>query len=76
MKPLLDQLNPLSNDTAHLCQVCTDIWNVLERNDLFGKAVGSKRRSVLLKSVFGLLSHKDPLLLLKLARLILAVSES
>lgn len=71
--PLLSQLDPSNSDTVHLCALCTDIWNILERNGLFGKAPGPKRRNSLLQAIFKLLGHKDPRLLLKLARLILAV---
>ena len=66
-----------SGEVSRLCQVCDALWAVLEGRGLLGRtggAGGSKRRSAVLKAVFGLLDHKDPRLLLKLSRIILAVS--
>ena len=66
-----------SGEVSRLCKVCDALWTVLERRGLLGRAGGaggSKRRSAVLKAVFRLLDHKDPQLLLKLSRIILAVS--
>ena len=49
------------------------LYEVLEEGKMLGKAC--KRRSVMLKTIFRLLDLESPKLLLKLARLILAVSE-
>ena len=73
LKPLLDQLNPAEASTDTLITTCNDIWRLLETHSLLGKGLGGKRRSVLLKAVFGLLGHKEPELLLKLAKITLAV---
>ena len=50
------------------------LYEVLEEGKMLGKAC--KRRSVMLKTIFRLLDLESPKLLLKFARLILAVSES
>ena len=76
LKPLLDQLNPAEASTDTLITTCNDIWKLLETHSLLGKGLGGKRRSVLLKAVFGLLGHKEPELLLKLAKITLAVRKT
>ena len=66
-----------SGEVTRLCRVCDALWAVLERRGLLGRtggAGGSKRRSAVLKAVFRLLDHRDPRLLLKLSKIILAVS--
>ena len=76
--PLLSELDstPYSQE-AHLCQLADALWSALEAHSLLGRgggAGGSKRRASVLRSVFKLLDHKDPRLLLKVAKIILAVS--
>ena len=76
--PLLSELETTSSDdVAHLCQVCEALWTNLVQQNLLGKtggAAGSKRRAAILRTVFRLLDHKDPQLLLKVARIIIAVN--
>ena len=78
--PLLSELETTSSDdVTHLCQVCEALWTTLEQQNLLGRtggAGGSKRRGAVLRTVFRLLDHKDPQLLLKVARIIIAVSIS
>lgn len=78
--PLLSELETTSSDNVtHLCQVCEVLWSTLEQRDLLGRtggAGGSKRRGTVLRTVFKLLDHKDSQLLLKVARIIIAVSVS
>ena len=78
--PLLSELDEgTSVDVSRLCEVCGSLWTVLKRHDLLGRTGGvggSKRRATVLRSVFKLLDHKDPRLLLKLSRIILGVSLS
>ena len=76
--PLLSELETASSDNvAHLCQVCEALWATLKQQNLLGRtggAGGSKRRGAVLRTVFRLLDHKDPQVLLKVARIIIAVS--
>ena len=77
LKPLLDRLDPQATSGAVLIDACTEVWRLLEMHSLLGKGLGGKRRSTLLKSLFALLGHQEPKLLLILAKIILAVrSES
>lgn len=77
--PLLLELDSASSsleEVSHLYQISDSLWDVLDRRELLGRsggAGGSKRRSAVLRSVFRLLDHKDPRLLLKLSRIILGV---
>ena len=73
IKPLLDRLDPKTATSSDLIEACTEVWRVLENHSLLGKGLGGKRRSALLKSLFALLGHKEPKLLLILAKIILAV---
>ena len=75
--PLLEELDSRSSDTERLCAVCDDLFVVLERERMLGKSgglAGVKQRGVLLRVVFRMLGYKEPKLLTKLARIILAVS--
>lgn len=76
--PLLSALeNTPYSETARLCEVCSLLWSSLEQHELLGRTGGmggTKRRSVVLRTVFKLLDHKDPILLLKVAKIITAVS--
>lgn len=77
--PFLAELDAatLATDVTDLYRVCDSLWGSLERHDLLGRSGGmggSKRRAATLRSVFRLLDRKDPHLLLKLAKIILAVS--
>ena len=76
--PLLSALeNTPYSDTAKLCEVCGSLWTRLEQHNLLGRTGGvggTKRRSAVLRTVFKLLDHKDPILLLKVAKIITAVS--
>ena len=76
--PLLSALeNTPYSETAKLCEVCGSLWSSLEQHNLLGRTGGvggTKRRSAVLRTVFKLLDHKDPHLLLKVAKIITAVS--
>ena len=76
--PLLSALeNTPYSETARLCEVCGSLWSSLEQHSLLGRTGGvggTKRRSAVLRTVFKLLDHKDPFLLLKVAKIITAVS--
>jgi hypothetical protein len=76
--PLLRDLETTHyQNVEHLCAACSSLWACLEGHGLLGRTGGvggTKRRGVILKTIFKLLDHKDPGLLLKLARIILAVS--
>ena len=78
ISPLLSDLESTSyEDIEHLCESCSLLWLSLKRHNLIGRTGGvggSKRRSVVLKTIFKLLDHKDPKLLLKVAKIIIAVS--
>lgn len=76
--PLLSALEgtPYS-ETAKLCEVCDSLWSRLEQHNLLGRTGGvggTKKRGTVLRTVFKLLDHKDPHLLLKVAKIITAVS--
>lgn len=61
----------------HLCTACSSLWTCLEGRGLLGRTGGvggTKRRSAVLKTIFKLLDHKDPGLLLRVAKIIVAVS--
>ena len=80
ISPLLSELGagvcaPASVPTDQLCRVCDCLWAGLQRRGLPGRAGAraKERRSALLRAVFRLLDHSDPRLLLKLAKIILAV---
>ena len=76
--PLLSALESTSySETTKLCEVCDSLWSHLEEHNLLGRTGGvggTKRRSTVLRTVFKLLDHKDPCLLLKVAKIITAVS--
>ena len=76
--PLLRDLEATPyQEVEHLCASCSTLWACLERRGLLGRTGGTggaKKRSVVLKAVFKLLDHKDPKLLLKVAKIIVSVS--
>ena len=76
--PLLSSLeNTPYSETAKLYEICDSLWSSLEQYNLLGRTGGvggTKRRSAVLRTVFKLLDHKDPRLLLKVAKIITAVS--
>lgn len=76
--PLLQDLESTPyQDVEHLCTCCSSLWACLKGHGLLGRTGGvggTKRRSAVLKTVFKLLDHKDPRLLLKVAKIIVAVS--
>lgn len=59
-------------DCDQLLVLASDLYNILEDNNCLGKHF--RQRSTVLKVIFRLLDVEDTKLLLKLARLILAVS--
>jgi len=76
--PLLQELQAASyEDAEHLQSLCETLWVQLETNDMLGRSGGvggTKRRGKVLRTVFKLLDHKDPVVLLKVARIIIGVS--
>ena len=76
--PLLRELETTPYHQAErLCASCSSLWACLKDHALLGRTGGvggAKRRSTVLKTVFKLLDHKDPGLLLKVAKIIVAVS--
>ena len=76
--PLLNSLESTTyTDVQELCATCSSLWACLERRGLLGRsggAGGTKKRSVVLRTVFKLLDHKEPRLLLKVAKVIVSVS--
>lgn len=76
--PLLSELERTSyEDVPRLCEVCATLWSKLEQHRLLGRSGGvggSKKRASVLRTVFRLLDHKDPNLLLRVARIIIGVS--
>lgn len=76
--PLLGELESTPyQDVEHLCECCASLWACLEMHGLLGRTGGvggTKKRSVVLRMVFKLLDHKEPRLLLKVAKIIIAVS--
>ncbi len=76
--PLLRELESTSyRDVQHLCDCCSSLWACLERRGLLGRTggeAGTKKRGIVLRTVFKMLDHKEPKLLLKVARIIIAVS--
>ncbi len=76
--PLLKRLDTTSYEsTTELCETCDLIWSSLSTHSLLGRTGGlggTKRRGNVLRTVFRLLDHKNPHVLLKVSRIILAVS--
>ena len=62
----------VDKDPERLLVLSDELYSVLDGADLLGR--NCKRRSLILKTVYKLLDLVSPRLLLKLARLILAVS--
>ena len=81
VEPLLKSLEGVALDEREgeekMMEVCDLLWKTLKDGGFLGRTAGeagTKRRSVLLKSVFRLLSSKKPPLLVKLSKIILSVS--
>ena len=81
VEPLLKSLEGVALDEREgeekIMEVCDLLWRTLRDGGFLGRTAGvagTKRRSVLLKSVFRLLSSKKPSLLVKLSKIILSVS--
>ena len=76
--PLLSALETTAySETDRLCEVCDSLWSRLDQHNLLGRTGGvggTKKRAAVLRTVFKLLDHKDPRLLLKVAKIITAVS--
>lgn len=76
--PLLKKLDSTPYDSVtQLCETCDLLWSSLESHSLLGRTggvAGTKKRGSILRTVFRLLDHKNPHVLLKVARIILAVS--
>ena len=76
--PLVEEMEKERVDVCRLCSLCDELWRVLESNDMLGRTggrAGTKRRSLVLKCVFKMLHLKEPKLLMKLAKIILAVKQ-
>lgn len=74
VRPLLEGLN-VATESKDLCWSISQIYTVLEERNLLGRQSG-KRRGTILKAIFKLLDNDDPRLLLRLAKLILALQVS
>ena len=78
--PLLKNLDATPYDsTSELCEICDLLWTSLSTHSLLGRTGGlggTKRRGNVLRTVFRLLDHKNPHLLLKVSKIILAVRRS
>ena len=61
-------------DVKMLCEFSDELHMLLEKQGLLGK--NYKQRSRILKAIFKMLDLDEPKLLLRLARLILAVSSA
>ena len=76
--PLLSMLDSTPYKCVdQLCETCSSLWACLEGRGLLGWTGGkggTRKRSVVLRTVFKLLDHKEPRLLLKVAKIIVAVS--
>ena len=75
--PILEELESTSYEGVdRLRSLCDSLWSQLDAHELLGKTGGvggTKRRSKVLRTVFKLLDHKDPLVLLKVAKIIIGV---
>ena len=74
--PLLKQmeLNALHKDTDALLVNFDVLWKTLEIGNMLGKSkLGSKRRTYILSTAYKSTANDDPLLLLKLCKLFIAV---
>lgn len=76
--PLLSTLESTPyQEAGQLSKACSSLWACLERRGLLGRTGGvggTKKRGVVLRAVFKLLDHKEPRLLIKVAKIIIAVS--
>ncbi|XP_035677408.1 armadillo repeat-containing protein 2-like [Branchiostoma floridae] len=74
--PILTDMESHSKDKKHrtLCDLCDRLYTTLDTAGLLGRA--AKRRSALLKTLYKLIDIDDPRIMLKLARLILALKVS
>ncbi|XP_078699487.1 armadillo repeat-containing protein 2-like [Branchiostoma floridae x Branchiostoma belcheri] len=74
--PILTDMEVHSKDKKHrlLCDLCDRLYTTLDTAGLLGRA--AKRRSALLKTLYKLIDIDDPRVMLKLARLILALKVS
>ncbi|CAH1229269.1 ARMC2 [Branchiostoma lanceolatum] len=74
--PILTDMEYHSKDKKHrtLCDLCDRLYTTLDMASLLGRA--AKRRSALLKTLYKLIDIDDPRVMLKLARLILALKVS
>ena len=74
--PVLNAINSASkSDTEALCELCRNLWTVLQSINIIGRSTGkSKHRSSVLRAMFQLLDSKESRLLLRATKIILAVS--
>ena len=74
--PVLNAINSISkSDTESLCELCTNLWTVLQLSNMIGRSGKKKQRSSVLRTMFQLLDSEDSRLLLRAAKIILAVSK-
>ena len=71
VRPLLERLT-VSTGISDLSPAVSELHRLLEEGNMLGRGAG-KRRTRILRTLFNLLDIDDPRLLLRLARLILAV---
>ena len=73
--PVLNVITSVSkSDTEVLCELCASLWTALQLGNMVGRSGKSKQRSSVLRAMFQLLDSKDPKLLLRATKIILAVS--
>ena len=75
-KPLGRKISDYSLPVGRICRLLVMQPESMGMNCSFGRGLlsESKRRAAILRTVFRLLDHKDTQLLLKVARIIIAVS--
>ena len=80
IRPLLRGLESASDmEIEHLRTLCDSLWVCLNRHLIIGRlggCSGCTSKSTILTTVFKLLDHTDPLVLLKVAKIIIWVSTS
>lgn len=72
--PVLNVITSVSkSDTEVLCELCASLWTALQLGNMIGRSGKSKQRSSVLRAMFQLLDSKDPKLLLRATKIILAM---
>ena len=73
--PVLNAVNSASkSDTEVLCELCTNLWTVLQSSNIIGRSTGKSKQRSSLRAMFQLLVSKESRLLLRATKIILTVS--